>query len=55
MNIKWWGFLWEKRASFEAVQLVVSKLLNFRKEVTVKLYNNAAFIFDFKDERDKKN
>ncbi|KAI3922180.1 hypothetical protein MKX01_005869 [Papaver californicum] len=48
------GFFVGKRLSFEAVKVAVSKLWNFQKEVTVKLYNSTAFIFEFKCEEDRK-
>ncbi|XP_026437146.1 uncharacterized protein LOC113335253 [Papaver somniferum] len=48
------GFFVGKRLSFAAVQLAVSKLWKFNKEVSIKLYSDCAFIFEFNDDEDRK-
>ncbi|XP_026432075.1 uncharacterized protein LOC113329414 [Papaver somniferum] len=42
-----------KRLSFDAVKIAVSKIWKFKQEVSIKLYNNSAFIFEFKEEEDR--
>lgn len=48
------GFFVGNKLSFSAVQLDVSKFWKLKKEVSIKLFGDCAFIFEFSDDDDRK-
>lgn len=49
------GFCVGKRLSFPAVKEAASKHWKLKNEVSIKLHGNGAFIFEFKDDEDRKS
>lgn len=48
------GFCVGKRLSFPVIKEAVSKLWNLKNEVSIKLHGSCAFIFEFKEDEDRR-